>query len=71
MGTDYLYARPSFVGGMASAMDLSGTLVSEYNRSSTPNVADFRALRSDWAIVGMDINGALRLFGEEHVKERA
>lgn len=70
MGTDFLYARPSFIGGMVSVMDLGGTLASEYNRSSTPNAADFRALKSDWAVVGMDINGALKRFNKEHARRK-
>ena len=56
MGTDFLFARPSFLGGMASALDLSGILVTEYNRSGTPNLADSRAMKSDWAITGNDIS---------------
>jgi hypothetical protein len=59
MVSDFLYARPSFSGGMASVVDLCGILVSEYNRSITPNVADYRALRSDWAITGLDISNAM------------
>jgi hypothetical protein len=59
MGTDFLYARPSFSGGMAGAMDLCGVLVSEYNRSATPNIADYRALYSDWAITGIDLTKAI------------
>ena len=59
MGTDFLYARPSFSGGMAVAMDLCGVLVSEYNRSATPNIADYRALHSDWAITGIDLTKAI------------
>ncbi len=58
MGTDYLFARPSFLSGMASALDMGAILVREYNRSATPNEADFKAIRSDWAITGMDILAA-------------
>ena len=56
MGTDFLFARPSFSGGMAAAMDLCGVLVGEYNRSPTPRHADFRAITSDWVITGMDLS---------------
>ena len=70
MGTDFLFAKPNFLSGMASAMDLGGTLVSEYNSSFTPNAADFRALKSDWAVVGMDIEDALKRFAKDHVKEK-
>jgi hypothetical protein len=62
MGTDFLYAKPSFLGGMGSAMDLGATLVGEYNRSATPSLADYRALRSDWAISGMEIFTAMKNF---------
>ena len=72
MGTDFLFARPSFSGGMAAAMDLCGILVSEYNRSATPNIADFRALRSDWAITGLDLTQATEQFKIVNVeKEKA
>ena len=60
MGTDFLFTRPSFSGGMAAAMDLCGILVSEYNRSPTPNIADYRAILSDWAITGLDFSEAIK-----------
>ena len=70
MGTDFLYARPSFWGGMASAMDLAGVLTSEYNRSATINDADYRALKSDWAVTGIDFSNAIDQFKTIHyVKE--
>jgi len=59
MGTDYLFARPNFIGGMASSVDLGCILVSEYNRSNTPQEADFRALLADWKVVGKDISSAM------------
>ena len=68
MGSDFLYATPSFSGGMAAALDLGGVLASEYNSSPTPNMADCRALRSDWAVTGIDISSATEQFGEEHDK---
>jgi hypothetical protein len=70
MGTDFLYARPSFTGGMAAVMDISGVLVSEYNRSRTPNIADHRALRSDWAITGMDLATTVGQFEKSHNVEK-
>jgi len=64
MGTDFLYARPSFSGGMATAMDLCGVLVSEYNRSPTTRLADYNAIRSDWAVTGKDFSRAIEQFNE-------
>lgn len=57
-----LFAEPSFVRGIGRAMDLGATR-NAYNDSRTPEIADARALRSDWASVGKDISASLRLFG--------
>ena len=48
-----LFARPSFVEGVARSIDLGGTL-QEYNSSLTEEQADFLALRADWWTVGED-----------------
>ncbi|MCD4830778.1 MAG: hypothetical protein K8R02_03095 [Anaerohalosphaeraceae bacterium] len=66
MGTDFLYTEPSFCGGMALSIDLGATSTGQYNRSSTPNEADCRAIRSDWAVTAMDLVEAI-----ESVKEDA
>ena len=55
--TGFLFASPSWLQGVASAMDLGGTLL-EYNVSKTPQEADIRAIASDWAITGKDIQKA-------------
>ncbi|MCL4543769.1 MAG: hypothetical protein M1118_04080 [Chloroflexi bacterium] len=56
--SDVLYARPSFLGGMASVLDLGGTLVS-YNDSATAEEADRRALYADWCQIGEDLRQAI------------
>lgn len=56
--SDLLFARPSFVEGMARVVDLGGTL-EEYNGSPTPEQADFYALRADWRQVGDDLVAAI------------
>lgn len=63
-----LYARPSFWEGIARLLDIGGTL-NEYNYSSCERVADFRALQSDWEIVGEDLWGALEQFRQEHRRQ--
>jgi hypothetical protein len=55
--SDILYARPSFLEGMARALDLGGTL-QEYNQSPTGAMADGYALRADWRAVGQDLTDA-------------
>jgi hypothetical protein len=62
--TGFLFAAPSFLQGFASALDLSGTLV-EYNISTTPQNADIRAIASDWAITGKDIDTATENLAEK------
>lgn len=56
--SELLYARPSFLAGMASAVDLGGTLI-DYNGSPSPELADYYALRSDWRQVGDDMRVAI------------
>jgi hypothetical protein len=56
--TDLLYARPSFLEGVARLLDFGGTL-NEYNRLDTPEDVDLVALRSDWEALGQDYRTAL------------
>lgn len=58
LNTDFLYARPSILEGLARIVDFFGAL-QEYNISSTPESADARAIRADWAAVGADLWQAL------------
>lgn len=62
--TLFLTACPNFLLGLATAFDIGGTLV-EYNVSISPQEADFRAIASDWAIVGQDIFAAINDFVKE------
>lgn len=63
--SDFLFATPSFVGGMASVLDLGTTLV-VYNESRTLAEADARAIEADWQVTGDDIRAAMETYGEEH-----
>ena len=63
----FLYARPSFWGGVASVMDLGCTLV-EYNTSLTPEQADAIALSYDWYFVGEDLRAACREFARQQAE---
>ncbi len=53
-----LYAKPSFLEGVARLVDIAGTL-DEYNYSDSDDEADSRALQSDWEAVGNDLHSAL------------
>lgn len=57
--TDFLFARPSFLSGMARVLDLGATF-DTYNRSSTPAEADSIAIYNDFKAIGDDLRRALR-----------
>jgi len=58
MGSDYLFAWPSFVSGVARTLDLAGQF-DEYNDSQNGEIADWRALFSDWRAVGCNFAEAM------------
>jgi hypothetical protein len=56
-GSDFLYARPSFLEGAARSFDLFGVL-DEYNYSNNGPEADVMALRADMKAIGGDFRKA-------------
>lgn len=65
MSSDFLFARPSFLSGIARVLDLWGRF-DRYNESRTPEEADVTALVSDWIIIGRDLEEAFRKVLAEH-----
>ena len=61
--TSFLYARPSFIGGVSRVVDLGSTL-NEYNSTFIPSVADYYAIKSDWLMVGSDLDHAITEYGK-------
>ncbi len=59
--SNFLYASPSFIEGIARTIDLGNTL-SEYNYSNNP---DEIALYMDWAVIGNDIRKAMILCAKD------
>ncbi len=57
--TGFLYARPSFLEGVGRIIDF-GNILQKYNTSSTPELADKKAIQSDWLAVGNDMRQVLR-----------
>lgn len=55
-----LYSVPSFMDGMAMALDYAHTMP-EFNTDSNPADADGKALAADWAAVGNDLASAMHL----------
>jgi hypothetical protein len=69
--TDFLYARPSFLEGMARIVDFLG-LLQGYNASLTAEAADIRAVLADWDAVGDDFRLALEeYFARAHAQEQS
>ena len=64
MRTDYLFAMPSFLTGVARLFDLYGQF-DTYNDSTNDDLADARALYSDWRIVGQDLAAAMTRMDRE------
>lgn len=67
--TDYLFAKPSLVYGVARTLDL-GAMLDSYNISPTPEMADFLAMLSDWMVVGTDLRAAIERALGEHRETR-
>ena len=57
--TDFLFATPNALSGVARLVDLYG-LFDDYNRSRKVEDADPKALLSDWYIVGQDLECAIK-----------
>jgi len=56
--TSYLFNMPGFLLGVASVIDIGGTL-HKYNESISPNEADTMALSSDVIAIGKDMREAI------------
>ena len=65
--SDFLFARPSLVGGVARLLDLGGTLKS-YNHSSSEEMADLCAISQDWKAVGSALRKALEKYKAQNNK---
>ena len=50
---------PTLIEGVASALEVSGHLMSKYNTDKTDNQADANSLGADWKAVGKDMYSAL------------
>jgi hypothetical protein len=59
--SDFLLSTPSFASGAARLIDWY-SFYDRYNSSPTGYEADYKALLSDWYVVGQDISSAIRQF---------
>lgn len=67
--SDFLFAKPTFVRGMAHVLDIGGTL-DVYNISANGFEADRRAIQSDWQAISKDMWHAIEE-AEKKIKSQA
>ena len=67
--TDFLYSSPDFLTGVGSLMNIQGNYF-EFNASKSGEDADFKALISDWGVVGNDISEAAKSLSDDLSKKR-
>jgi len=58
--TDFLFAKPSFLSGMARTLDMHGDFC-QYNISDSSEEADVKALICDWLVIQQDLNDSWKL----------
>jgi hypothetical protein len=63
--SDFLFAHPSFIEGVARILDFGNTL-NEYNYSQSDDEADEKALFADWAMVGTDLQKAINIYERQN-----
>lgn len=56
--------NPSFISGYAMALDIRAVSL-KFNESKTAEEADEKALKSDWEVVGLDIQQAMKQYEQE------
>ena len=57
----FLFAMPTWQEGVGRLVDF-GDALTEYNRTSTPEAADARAIAQDWLAVGDELRAAMANF---------
>ena len=64
--SDFLFARPSLIGGIARLLDFGGTL-KMYNESPSEELADSNAISQDWKVVGNSLRAALKEYQAQNI----
>lgn len=62
--SDFLFPDTDFVTGMGSVLNIAGSYF-DFASSKSENIADLKALRSDWGVTGQDIEAAFHECSEE------
>ena len=59
--SNFLFASPSFLKGIASSLDIGSTLI-HYNEAPDEVYADTMALTMDWCAVGQDMKDSMAYY---------
>lgn len=62
--TDHLFPRTNSIIGAGSVFNIAGNYF-EFNYSSAAEEADSRAIESDWGVIGLDLEQAVKLNPKE------
>ncbi len=65
--SDFLFARPSLMGGVAKLFDFGGTL-KIYNESPTEELADINATSQDWKAIGNALRTAFKEYQAHNIE---
>lgn len=57
--TNILFPKTSFISGVGSSFNVFGNYY-KFNTSKTSQESDFKAIESDWGVVGQDIQKAIK-----------
>ena len=68
MGSDFLFAEPSWLSGAARVLDLTGQFDS-YNESPNGDLADQRAWLNDWRNIGQSFMDAIKSITRDQTPE--
>lgn len=57
--TDFLIPERSFFTGFSSVFSIAGE-TTDFNRSKSGEEADYKAIKSDWEMIGQDFKKAIK-----------
>lgn len=66
--SDFLFPDTDFITGMGSVLNIGGNYF-DFATSKNENLADLKALRSDWGVTGQDINSAMTECSNQEVQK--
>ncbi len=62
--TDYLFPRTNSLIGAGSVFNLAGNYF-QFNYSLSAEEADYKAIESDWGVIGVDLEETVKLNPKE------